>query len=243
MKKATLLILVLMAFLGCKKEQPLTFSEAALSENKAANIEIIYPKAHGNNAITDRINQTIENYVIAQLNINDAKVANLNDAITLFNNDYTQFKNEFADSSQKWEASIEGEVIYNMPTIVCIAINAYLNTGGAHGNSRIDFLNFNPQTGQLYTQKELIKDLENFSAVTQNYLNKEMDRASTDNTETSDIADYFFGKDFQLPESFGFSDEGLIILYNTYEIASYAQGITEFTIPYQDIANYLNIAL
>ncbi len=55
------------------------------------------------------------------------------------------------------------------------------------------------------------------------------------------MEDYFFGNDFQLPESLGFSDEGLIILYNPYEIASYSQGIIEFTIPYDTINDYLNI--
>ena len=53
--------------------------------------------------------------------------------------------------------------------------------------------------------------------------------------------DYFFGKDFQLPESIGFSDEGVIILYNPYEIASYSQGIIEFTIPYNEIDANLNL--
>ena len=46
---------------------------------------------------------------------------------------------------------------------------------------------------------------------------------------------------FELPESLGYSDEGLIILYNPYEIASYAQGIIEFSIPYEDVNSFLNV--
>ena len=55
------------------------------------------------------------------------------------------------------------------------------------------------------------------------------------------MEDFFFGKDFQLPETLGYSDEGLIVLYNPYEIASYSQGIIEFTIPYSEISSFLNI--
>ena len=49
----------------------------------------------------------------------------------------------------------------------------------------------------------------------------------------SNIQDYFFGKSFQLPQNIGFSEDGLILLYNTYEVASYAQGYTEFIIPFE----------
>ena len=55
------------------------------------------------------------------------------------------------------------------------------------------------------------------------------------------MEDEFFGKDFQLPETIGYSDEGIIILYNPYEIASYAQGIVEFTIPFEDVSSFLNV--
>lgn len=67
-----------------------------------------------------------------------------------------------------------------------------------------------------------------------------MENLSSKNKD-SQMEDYFFGKDFQLPESIGFSDEGVIILYNPYEIASYSQGIIEFTIPYEEIESNLNL--
>ena len=58
--------------------------------------------------------------------------------------------------------------------------------------------------------------------------------------ENLNIEDYFYGKSFQLPENIGYSEEGLIMLYNTYEIASYAQGYTEFVIPFEDVNSIIN---
>ena len=55
------------------------------------------------------------------------------------------------------------------------------------------------------------------------------------------IEDYFFGKPFQLPENIGFNNNGLLLLYNTYEIASYAQGYTEFVIPFNDCESFLKV--
>ena len=64
-----------------------------------------------------------------------------------------------------------------------------------------------------------------------------------DVANSEDFGDSFFGKRFQLPESIGFSDEGVIVLYNTYELASYSQGITEFTIPYEEANSFLKFGL
>ena len=44
-----------------------------------------------------------------------------------------------------------------------------------------------------------------------------------------------------LPENIGFSDEGVILLYNVYEIAPYSEGITEFTIPFEEVLKYIKI--
>jgi hypothetical protein len=55
------------------------------------------------------------------------------------------------------------------------------------------------------------------------------------------MEDFFFGKPFQLPENIGFSDDGLVLLYNVYEVASFNQGYTEFVIPFEDIASYLKL--
>ena len=47
--------------------------------------------------------------------------------------------------------------------------------------------------------------------------------------------EYFFNEDFDLPNNIGFNDEGIMFFYNVYDIASYADGITEFTVPYHTL--------
>ena len=44
---------------------------------------------------------------------------------------------------------------------------------------------------------------------------------------------------FNLPENITYNEEGIVLLYNAYEIAPYATGILEFEIPYSEIENYL----
>ena len=66
-----------------------------------------------------------------------------------------------------------------------------------------------------------------------------MNIANEDGNEV--IEDYFFGEPFHLPDNIGYSEEGLILLYNVYEIASYAQGYTEFRIPFSELNTYLKV--
>jgi hypothetical protein len=119
--------------------------------------------------------------------------------------------------------------------VITISVDSYTFTGGAHGNSVITLLNFDPETGNLYTQNDIFIKSNKLTELVEKYFKKES--VSKSNND----GDYFFGEDFKLPENVGFNEEGVIFLYNTYEIASYAQGITEFTIPYAEIYDYLNI--
>ena len=159
------------------------------------------------------------------------------DALVKFDSIYIAFKDDFEESSLAWEALIDGEVTYQSSEITCIAINSYLNTGGAHGNMNISFLNFNSQTGELLKNDELIKNKINFIKIAEKYFNLQLQEASNENG----FNDYFFGDGFQLPENIGFSDEGIILLYNVYEIAPYSEGITEFTIPFEEMLPYLKL--
>ena len=238
LKKHIVLIVVLSFVFSCKEDVKIDFSEANIESSQAAEISINFPKAEGNKAVSELINTTIQNYIVSQTNLSEDFLANfsINEAVKRFNTEFINFKTDFPDSPQKWEAFIDGEVTYRSPEVICIAINSYLDTGGAHGNTNVRFFNFNPQTGELYSKTELISNLKGLSEIAEKQLKKEIKSKSDEPME-----DFFFGKDFQLPESIGYSDEGLILLYNPYEIASYSQGIIEFTIPYDDISSFLTI--
>jgi len=239
LKKYSLLIALLTLVYSCEEEVNIDFSEENIESSKSTEISINFPKAEGTAAIASKINKTISTYIVNQINLSEDTVENItiDDAVTKFNDEFNSFKNDFPDSSQIWEAFIDGEVTYRSSEVICIAINSYLDTGGAHGNTNVKFFNFDPQTGKLFGKKDLIDNMSAFSKVVEQKL---LEKIKTD-AENEPMEDVFFGKDFQLPETLGYSDEGIIILYNRYEIASYAQGIVEFTIPFEEVNSYLMI--
>ncbi len=239
MKKIVLLILVLIGIISCVKEVRLTFFETNFTKTENAVIEINIPFAEGNTDVSESINASIENFIVNTINFSEDSFisVSLNEAATKFDSIYIAFKDDFEENSLIWEALIDGEVTYQSPEITCIAINSYLNTGGAHGNMNISFLNFNSRTGRLLQNDELIKDKIDFIKLSEIYFNLELQEKLKENG----FNDYFFGDSFQLPENIGFSDEGVILLYNVYEIAPYSEGITEFTIPFEEVLPYLRL--
>ena len=235
LRKSTLILSLLLLVTSCKNElKPLVFEAEVISKSFDANIDVAFDRVKEKSTISNNLNTTIEKELIKAIPNSDT-YKSLNEALDAFNEQYKRFSKEFAEESQPWELYIETEIAYESEEVITIVISSYSDTGGAHGNDKIQLLNFNPKTGDLYSQSEIINDISKFKILAESYFLKNLE------SEALNISEYFFGKSFQLPENMGFSEEGLILLYNVYEIASYSQGYTEFVIPFEEASNYLKI--
>ena len=227
-------LLLSIALFSCKEEIKIEFSEEAIASVKGAEITLLYPKAEGNNPAVSKINKAIEDYVVKAINFSDDPLEgeHLADVVKQFNQEYERFKKEFPDSAQEWTASVEGEVIYQSPEIISVAMNSYLDTGGAHGSDNITIFNFNPETGDLLKNEEILKLNDRLNKLVKAYFEAEMP------SEESSAEDYFFDGNFYLPENIGLSEEGVLFLYNRYEGPL---GYTEFMIPFDEIDSFLKV--
>lgn len=239
LKKLSLFLITALMLFGCNKDVKLKFETQHIEKTADAVIVIDYPKAIGTKPIAKKINQQIEHVIANEMNMADTpeNEISISEAVSQFDLEFKTFKEDFQDSSQQWEAKVDGQVVYESPEVICISLETYTDTGGAHGNGRTTYLNFNPQTGTLLEKNDIIKNLEEFKNIAEKAF-KEQTRPK-DNDET--MEDFFFGEDFQLPSNIGFTNSGLVLLYNNYEIASYAQGITKITLPYDQIKNLLKV--
>ncbi|WP_303316390.1 DUF4163 domain-containing protein [Flavivirga abyssicola] len=233
LKKHLLIVCLLFIFIACKDELKLSFSEVNISTSHNNLVEVNIPNATGNKDITDQINSRITKHIIASLHIGEPghiTSKSIKESITLFNKEFQSFETDFPESTEQWEAQIDGEVLFHSLEIISIAITSYVNTGGAHGTLNIAFLNFETKTGNLIVNNKLFKDIEGFKKVAKIYFNK----AIKDEEIILDDPNIF-----KLPSNIAYTEEGIVLLYNTYEIAAYSTGIIEFTIPFEDIDSLL----
>lgn len=224
---------------SCETEfNPATFKTTSIDKAFEANISAIYDKATGNTELSKTINTNVEKAIVSALSTTDEEQKDLNTYLKGFNTEFVNFTKDFPDASEPvWELNIETEITYQSEAIITIAISTYVFEGGAHGNDQIKFLNLDAKTGQPFSQSDLITNEKDFKTLAESYFLKSLE------IENSDLKmeDYFFGEPFHLPENIGFSDDGLVLLYNVYEVASYAQGYTEFVIPFEDVESYLKV--
>ncbi|MEC3906443.1 DUF3298 and DUF4163 domain-containing protein [Tamlana sp. 2201CG12-4] len=216
---------------GCKKEPSLSFSEIHISVPKNNIVDINIPKAQGHEKVSGQINAEIEKLVISALHIDDIDnpATSVKEGIKRFNTDYISFKTDFPESIQVWEAQIDGEILYQSDEIISISITSYVNTGGAHGSLHISFLNFEAESGHLIPNEKLFNNLMAFNKIAKPYFQKSV----SDKDLALDI------NTFNLPKNISYNEDGVVLLYNAYEIAPYLSGITEFLIPFNEVESLL----
>jgi len=217
---------------NCNEEQKTVFSDINLTTNNNTIVEINIPEAKGDKIVSNHINSKIKKTIISALhigNMDDIITTSVEESITSFNNEYTNFKTDFPETPLIWEAQIDGEVMYNSAEIISIAITAFSNTGGAHGILNISFLNFDSSTGYPIQNNQLFTNSEAFKTLARSYFKDAI-------KDKNILLDY---KQFELPKNMGYSEDGIVLLYNIQEVTPYSNDIIEFVIPFEKAESYL----
>lgn len=236
MKRSLQILVLIFLVFSCNDESKLLqFETTSLDKDFEADISITYDSALGKDKLSKIINTNIEKAILKNVSSND-NAEHLKDVANTFNKEYLDFKTQFEEAAEPtWELHIETEKTYQSEDVITIAISTYEFKGGAHGNDAISFLNLNAKTGQTFEFKDNIKDIEAFKSVAKAHFIKSLEAEY----KNGKMEDFFFGKPFQLAENIGYTEDGIVLLYNIYEIASYDRGYTEFVIPFAELDGIL----
>jgi len=121
--------------------------------------------------------------------------------------------------------------------VLCVVLNSYTFTGGAHGYGAATFLNFDKQQAIELENYELFSDIEGFTAHVETKFRETQQIPIDDNINATGFM--FTNDAFHLPENLGFTKDGIQLIYNQYEVASYADGPIELTIPFAEVNLFL----
>ena len=152
---------------------------------------------------------------------------------------YEKLQKDFPKDTFGWEADIEGKVKYVSDSILNIEIKHYTFTGGAHGYQGLRSLLFDPNTGKSISNDRLFKDPKAFAAFAEKKFRAKYKIPENGSINSTGLL--FEEDQFHLPLNLFYTDKGLLLYYNSYEIASYADGTKEVLLPYKEINSYLNV--
>ena len=249
LNKIIFLGLFFLVCISCKKDASTILISESFSEeyrgdctgNNCAQVSIDFIKIKGDSEVATQINFTTGNFIIYFLNSNfdrKIKATTISEAAEQFLENYENDKKEYPDLSP-YQAEVSMSVSYTSPEILSVRAEYYTYSGGAHGNMITEFLNFNPKTGSLLTTSTLFENKTGFTDLAEQLFRVENKIAPNENINSTG---FWFDKDtFYLPDSIGFSESAVLLIYNQYEIASYADGPIELLIPLEKALPFLKV--
>jgi hypothetical protein len=204
-------------------------------------VGIKVPEASGIPIVGDSINKKVFNTVrgIVYFGEKPYNASNYEQLMASFIKSYEDLLKKFPEDAIPWEAHIHATVHYHTDSLINIQVNNYTYTGGAHGYEGNLSLLFNAATGKSLTYADIFKDKKAITAYAEKKFRAKFRIPPGANINSEGFM--FENDTFALPQNIFFNKDGLLLVYNPYEAASYAEGPLELLLPYGDIEKYLAV--
>lgn len=244
MKQYTFILALFLLLSGCTKE--LSFDTKTFKKksdlpckNDCPSINIEVPIAKNIPVVADSINKKVFSVVkeITFFEDNTKVVKDYKDLTSSFIASYEDMHKKYPEDTFGWEAKITGNVEYRSDNIINIRIDHYTFTGGAHGYQGYRSLLFHPETGKTIFTNQLFTSEKAFKAFAEKEFRLKYKIPSGANINSTGLM--FENDKFQLPQNIFFTSEGLLLYYNSYEAASYADGPKELLFTYKQVNEFL----
>lgn len=135
-----------------------------------------------------------------------------------------------------WALESRSSIDDTYSNFATLYLGVYTFTGGAHGNSFSGNFNFDKTTGNTLKLSDFIIDTTEFNTIAEKCFRKQAEISENENL--SDLGFWFEENIFKCNDNFFITDEGFNFTFNTYEIAPYAFGSFEFSVPFT-LSNHL----
>ena len=244
------ILLIALFFSACQDEKksaelPLRFEKQSFIKKAGENcdtaeydctiisLEVLIAK--GPEEVSKKINRELKNHVITTISSEENPViTNYEELTNTFINDYKNAVESFSNEPP-WEAYLNESIYRKDEKLLSIGITTEIFSGGVHGYKNLSFLNFDPQTGEQLSWKDIFTS--GFKDYVEQRFRKEHNIPEEDNINSTGF--WFENEAFHLPANIGFAQDQVILIYNSYEIAPYADGDFYMEIPMEEVRPFM----
>lgn len=186
----------------------------------------------GDPEVAEKINSDVDALVRATIKerLPEPKATGtLDDLAASFVEGYTLYTMEFPDSPAKWyfEARGDSSALSEDYFVLQLTFDEYM--GGAHPNSHTVLRNYSLTDGAP-VEIGAVTDLDALRKRAEKVFRWRFGLKRDDNL--NDRGFMFEDGVFALPENIALTPRGYLLIYNTYEVSSYAEGEIRILIPY-----------
>lgn len=252
--------LILVALSSCKKTQPSSdttiqhdwkfdsslvdkivhIDNDSTKEGMKLHLEFSYPSSYSNDTILNYVqNIFVHAYAGDSINLKPK------DAFNKIEKECTQQALEYGDEARDDSPDFSGyfqSIVTSvsdssdMQNYMTVKTQIEQYTGGAHGMHNTQYFNIDTRTGDYISEDVLFEPMS--KSVLQTII-KDLLIEKTKVTDGSAIT--LLEPDAIEPNgNFYFSKNGIVYVFNTYEVAPYSDGLIEITIPYERVKDILS---
>jgi hypothetical protein len=244
MKRLLLFTAFLLLLTSCHKELEFEYKTYQKKTSLACTTDcpqaiVTIPFAKNNSVVADSINKKIFAVTRSILYFGEKPydATTYDKLVSDFIASYEKLQKDDPEDVFGWNGKIDAKVGYTSENLVDIEIDHQTFTGGAHGYSGKRSLIFDLETGKIIQPKFLFKNLSDFTKFAEAQFRKQFN--IPDKAPINSGGLMFENEAFALPDTIFFTDKGLLLYYNIYEIAGYADGPQQLLIPYSEADAFL----
>ena len=199
-------------------------------DSDCALVDIKYPEFNNTSSLNDSVkHKLLTMFRSGPLPVNDTSLQKFAvDFIGL------SVKDTIKGPSAVYKIESSAVVKRQDSSLTTIYFSGHSYAGGAHGSNNYSFINWNTKAASVIKLTDIFIDGYNEKLTN---IAEKIFRQQEKLSDTATLKDnYFFNNGtFALNNNFLITPTGLIFLYNEYEIKSFAAGITQLDIPYEQI--------
>ncbi|MCM1035026.1 MAG: DUF3298 and DUF4163 domain-containing protein [Paludibacter sp.] len=250
-------VLIIVSAMGCTKknaietEQFTVYEVTYLTDEKTDSLlvsfEIEFPTALADDSVLSVVQQSLLDKLFGARYVGMSVEESMHAFIAMYQTEYInnnkvlkeQLSEEYAEEEGLLpffceEDHLAARVISLTGNVFSYGIEQYVYMGGAHGVSNRFFYNYDLTTGALLAETDLF--IENYRSHLIQLLRDNLIAQNDEFESESDLSESDYELEKIVPNNnFYITDEGITWVFNPYDIAPYAYGETEITVPVAQI--------
>lgn len=248
--RLSLLIVALVVLAGACSEaeqpeltQPLTITHAEHTfakedcESEADSclvISIAYPEFSGGGLLADSLNSLVQDFVLSGQQ--GEQFDNFEGLKAHYDTMYAGLLQDMSLPVQPWTITTTAELIWQNDPFFSFEMHDSRYTGGAHGSYTTLLTTFDADGMYSMDSPDALFQEGGYGTALKIFEEEFRKENNIAPDESFSEAGFWFEEDeFVLNTNFALTEEGIRVFYNHYEIAPYAAGTFEVTVPYEDL--------
>jgi hypothetical protein len=156
---------------------------------------------------------------------------------------FPELASEFWKTAEdRYEIVLGAEVRRATPSVVVIELQSYLYSGGAHGMSTMQYVNWLPKMDKILTLNDMVLRgrMKAFEAALKKQYMKWLE---TNEFAQTDKAAYSKMWPFQFSDNAALMQDGIAVTFEHYVLGPYALGMPTIVVPYSELKGIINSGL